>query len=171
MERDKNDLKDQIRTQIQQLVRERIDLFAAGSNAAAQTARAADGAMQSKSDTTQIQNSWLADGLARLAGESQAKLALLENQQAENNSQKVSDDSLVAVVDNKKSDQEIEWFFLSPAAAGGRIQLEDGRSISIISPQSPLGSNLLGKSEGDTVSYQVKGTTGRTQEFFIKSVV
>ena len=51
---------------------------------------------------------------------------------------------------------EVEWFFLAPAGGGTEVQHE-GATITVITPESPLGSQLLGSRAGG----QVKVPPGR----------
>jgi len=48
------------------------------------------------------------------------------------------------------------WYFLGPRAGGLEISL-DGRTVLVLTPQSPLGRELLGRREGDTVHVPGRG--------------
>lgn len=160
-------LKQLIRDQIRKQILASIDVYASGSKDAADTARKAEGAMQSKSDTTQIQNSWLADGLARLAADSHARLtALGEEESVEVSGNTAGKNSLLSLEDTIRNDTS--WYFISDAGGSSRVTLEDDTRIFVISPESPLGKNLIGKAEGDTVSFEVRG---KPQQFCVKSVI
>lgn len=43
------------------------------------------------------------------------------------------------------------WYFLGPRSGGLSVQV-DGRDILVVTPQSPLGRQLLGRQRGDPVS-------------------
>ena len=55
------------------------------------------------------------------------------------------------------SDDENLLFFLGIKGVSVRVQV-DGKEIQVITPQSPLGSELLGLHEGDTVDVKRSGT-------------
>jgi hypothetical protein len=57
---------------------------------------------------------------------------------------------LTALVTLETEDGSIRTVFLGPAAGGLKIE-EDGEEIIVITPGSPLGRALLGKSAGDRV--------------------
>lgn len=48
------------------------------------------------------------------------------------------------------------WYFLAPQGGGLRAVV-DGVEVQVITPQSPLGRELLGKSVGDVVEVRVAG--------------
>ena len=50
------------------------------------------------------------------------------------------------------------WYFLGPRAGGVEV-VADGRSILVVTPQSPLGRQLIGRRVGDTVQSAGRGGT------------
>ena len=62
--------------------------------------------------------------------------------------------SLVALQD---AQEQCQWLWLLPMAAGTRLQ-QNALRVQVISPQAPLGQALLGLQEGDEVSLQREGT-------------
>jgi len=48
------------------------------------------------------------------------------------------------------------WYFLAPQG-GGLCATVDGVEVHVITPQAPLGRELLGKSVGDVVEIRVQG--------------
>ena len=57
-----------------------------------------------------------------------------------------------------ESGDERTLYFVGPR--GGGLELEiDGRAVFVITPQSPLGRELLGKRVGDTVPLPRRGVT------------
>jgi len=53
-------------------------------------------------------------------------------------------------------DGAAHWYFLAPQGGGLRAVV-DGASVQVITPQSPLGRELLGKAVGDVVEVRVAG--------------
>jgi transcription elongation GreA/GreB family factor len=48
------------------------------------------------------------------------------------------------------------WYFLGPRAGGLELRIDD-REILVLTPQSPLGRQLLGKRVGDLVQMAGRG--------------
>ena len=70
-----------------------------------------------------------------------------------------------ALVEAEESGQ-IRWFFFFPLAAGAVVEIQ-GKRVSVIGQESPVGRALLGKAAGDTVEI----TAGReSREYEIVSV-
>ncbi len=53
------------------------------------------------------------------------------------------------------------WVFIGPQAGGLKTE-QDGKEITVITPHSPLGKNLIGKEVGETVTMK----TGNNQKEF-----
>jgi transcription elongation GreA/GreB family factor len=58
-------------------------------------------------------------------------------------------------------------YFLGPKNGGLEIQLKD-KEILLITPESPLGQQLLGKKVGDRIQLQLRGSG---QEYRVISVI
>lgn len=52
------------------------------------------------------------------------------------------------------------WYFLGPRAGGLEVSVE-GRSVLVVTPQSPLGRQLLGRRAGDEVPAPGRGAPQR----------
>ncbi|MFT3776128.1 MAG: GreA/GreB family elongation factor [Minicystis sp.] len=64
--------------------------------------------------------------------------------------------SAAALIALDQGDDESHWYFLAPQGGGLRAVIE-GVEVQVITPQAPLGKELLGKSVGDTVEIRVQG--------------
>lgn len=99
-------------------------------------------------DTRAIESSYLARGQARRVielGDAVASLSSLVLRDF-GDGQGVAVSALVELDDGTSS----RWYFL--ALAGGGVRLDwQGRQVSVLTPQSPLGRSLLGQTEGDVV--------------------
>jgi transcription elongation GreA/GreB family factor len=109
---------------------------------------------ENKYDTHSQEAAYLAEGQARLATEIEANLAVyaslpLPDFRPED---PVAVGALVAI----GSDEERTWYFLGPRAGGMELQL-GGHPVLVVTPQSPLGRQLVGKRIGDPIA----GTTPR----------
>jgi transcription elongation GreA/GreB family factor len=110
---------------------------------------------ESKYDTHSQEAAYLAEGQAKLAAEIEESLAhfstlLLPSFAPES---VIALGALVELGARGRS----SWYFLGPRAGGLELQL-DGRHILVLTPQSPLGRQLLGKRSGDIV--QMPGRAG-----------
>ena len=51
-----------------------------------------------------------------------------------------------------------QWLFLAPDAAGLKL-VQDGQTVTVITPRSPLGAALLGKQPEDEVLINIAGVS------------
>jgi transcription elongation GreA/GreB family factor len=103
---------------------------------------------ENKYDTHSQEAAYLAEGQARLAGEIEASIA----QYASLPLHEFASDSSIALgalVEVNAAGRRT-WYFLGPRAGGMELQL-DGHAVLVVTPQSPIGRQLLGKRVGDTV--------------------
>ena len=101
----------------------------------------AESKAEGKYDTLAIEENYLADGLTKQALAAAEAMAEIEKMPLRTFT---GDDPIVlgALVELKFSDAK-EWFFLSPSAGGTEVRL-DGTTVTVITPESPLGSQLIG---------------------------
>lgn len=104
-------------------------------------------------DTLAIEASYLAEGQSRRVDELHEAL---KNYQALNllNFNENRPIGLTALVQLSKDIQKHHWFFIGPAAGGFRCELL-ARKITVITPYSPMGLALLGKSQDDEVDIKL----------------
>jgi len=112
---------------------------------------------ESKYDTRSLETSYLASGQARLAVEAREALSRFKNLNMK--SFKQEDAIALSAFIEVRTDRETNYYFLGPSSGGLEIRQSD-KTIMVITPQSPIGSRLLGKKQGDTVTV----TLGRNQE-------
>ncbi|MBX3189132.1 MAG: GreA/GreB family elongation factor [Labilithrix sp.] len=60
-----------------------------------------------------------------------------------------------AVVTLRDDDDDEATYFMCPHGGGTRLSLE-GASVQVVTPQSPLGKALLGRTEGDVIELRAK---------------
>lgn len=113
---------------------------------------------ESKYDTRSLETSYLASGQARLAVEAQESLSRFKNLSLKS----FDPDDLIALsaVVEVLSKGKANYYFLGPSNGGLEVN-QQGKTIMIITPQSPLGKSLMGKKQGDSFEVQI----GRNQEF------
>jgi transcription elongation GreA/GreB family factor len=106
---------------------------------------------ENKYDTRGLEASYLARGQSRQAAEvGQALVQFRALPLGETASVEVG--ALVQLT----AGRDVTWYFLGPRAGGLEVTVE-GQEITVITPQSPLGSQLLGRREGDRISLNLGG--------------
>lgn len=103
---------------------------------------------ESKYDTHSQEAAYLAEGQARLAAEIEAGIALYTSLPLPD----FMDNDAVALgaVVELRAAERSSWYFLGPRAGGLELS-ENEKKILVLTPQSPLGRQLLGKRIGDVV--------------------
>lgn len=101
---------------------------------------------KSKYDTLAIEENYLADGLARMALASAQAIEALEglHLRAFENNEPINQGALIEL----EFPGAKEWFFLAPAGGGTEVS-HGGVTITVITPESPLGAQLMGAVTGD----------------------
>ena len=120
---------------------------AGASEEAASYASDEESKAESKWDTQGLEASYLAAGQAgqaRVIAEAiQSLQSFLLNMQTD--SKIISAGTLVECDLNGFND----WFFLSPKGGGIAVKI-DGTEVTVITPQSPIGQQILGKEKGSS---------------------
>ena len=100
---------------------------------------------KSKYDTLAIEENYLADGLARMALASAQAIEALEslNLREFANNEPINTGALIEL----EFPGAREWFFLAPAGGGTEVS-HDNVTITVITPESPLGAQLMGAVTG-----------------------
>jgi len=110
---------------------------------------------ESKYDTRGLEASYLARGQSRQAAEIEAAIAEFEKLDARPfvNGAGIDIGALVEL----EHGGENSLYFIGPRAGGTEI-IHDKKEILVITPQSPLGEQLLGKKQGDQLQLTLGGT-------------
>ena len=150
----KSHLRDAILQQLQQeLTRQTKAAEASRDEAISEESRA-----ENKWDTHSQEAAYLAEGQARLAAEIGASIELYATLPLPD----FTPDDAVALgalveLDSSAAGKRA-WYFLGPRAGGLELEV-DGRPILVLTPQSPLGRQLLGKRAGDVVPSALRGAS------------
>ena len=101
---------------------------------------------ENKYDTRGLEASYLARGQSKQAAELEAAIAEYEKLGV----RKFADGDAIAVgaLVELEHGGENSYYFLGPRAGGTEV-VHDRKEILVITPQSPLGEQLLGKKQGD----------------------
>ncbi len=108
---------------------------------------------ENKYDTHSQEAAYLAEGQARLAAEIESSLALYAALPLPDFAP-ADPIALGAVVE--VSGATSMWYFLGPRGGGMQLALE-GREIFVVTPQSPVGRQLMGRRTGETVTTPGRG--------------
>ncbi len=107
-------------------------------------------------DTRALEASYLAAGQAARVGELETAAKILAGLELRDIG-KTTPIQSSAVVTLEEDDDVRTMFFVSPYGGGVRLDL-DGVSVQVVTPQSPLGKALLGRTHGDVI--ELRGKSG-----------
>ncbi len=112
---------------------------------------------EDKYDTRGLEASYLAIGQSKQAEETALALQQFQSLTLRDFApgEPVSLGALVVLEGKGKN-----YYFIGPRAGGTEVQ-HDGRAVLVITPQSPLGRQLVGKIQGDAVQLELGG--GRSE--------
>ncbi len=109
---------------------------------------------ESKYDTRGLEASYLARGQSKQAAEIEAAIAEFEKLSVK---KFCPEDSIsVGALVELENGGENFFYFIGPRAGGTEV-LHDKQEILVITPQSPLGEQLLGKKAGDHLQLTLGG--------------
>jgi len=111
---------------------------------------------ENKYDTRGLEAAYLAGGQARQAREILDSIKIYESLAVKEFAPGEPID-LTALVE-LDSDGARGWYFIGPRHGGLEVTFQ-GREITVITPQSPLGQNLMGKTAGQRWSTKAGGST------------
>jgi transcription elongation GreA/GreB family factor len=115
---------------------------------------------RNKYDTRGLEASYLAHGQSRQAAEIQAAIAAFEKLDA----RKFGADEPIEVGAFVELDlnRETTAYFIGPRAGGMEV-FHDKREVTVITPQSPLGEQLVGRKQGDVLQLKLGGAQNQFQ--------
>ncbi|MBL9214550.1 MAG: GreA/GreB family elongation factor [Opitutaceae bacterium] len=118
---------------------------------------------EDKYDTRSLEASYLAHGQSKAAEEAAQAVAQFQALGARDFAagEPVSLGALVTLTGRGRP-----AYFVGPRAGGTEVEA-DGRPVLVITPQSPLGRQLVGRRQGEAVRLEVNG---RREELRIESV-
>ena len=142
-----------MKQQIKDQLLEQLTLALKNCELAAENARLASiddqSVAETQYDTLAIEASYLAEGHSRRVSELKLCIELISKLSINDDSSVIVKGSLVTL----EQHEDIQYF-VAPAAAGYQLKIAD-KNIIVITPQSPLGSFLLGKQVGDEVNITI----------------
>lgn len=130
-----------------------LDMIRRAAQTAYEAATAEENIAENKYDTLSLEASYLATGQARRMEEiRQARSAYQQLSLRDYDAQRGIQVSNLVLLEDQ--DGRRQWLFLGPEAAGLKIGEGDGL-VTVITPRSPLGQQLLGKFEEDELNLVV----------------
>ena len=115
---------------------------------------------ENKYDTRGLEASYLARGQSKQAAELEAAIAEFEKLDAKKFA--AGDAIAVGALVELEHGGEKSIYFIGPRAGGTEV-LHDKKEILVITPQSPLGEQLLGKKSGDQPQLNFGGARQATK--------
>jgi transcription elongation GreA/GreB family factor len=136
-----------------QLERE-LELYGQSARAAHAEATHEQSKAENKYDTRGLEASYLAHGQSKQAAET-------EQARQQFTSLAIRDFAPGDAIDlgalvELELGKERSWYFVGPRAGGTEVE-QNGTAVLIITPQSPLGAQLLGRKEGERLKIKVGG--------------
>jgi transcription elongation GreA/GreB family factor len=135
--------KEKVLTLIKKQLDEKYVVAKAAVKEAYSSATDGENIAENKYDTTGLEASYLVQGQARRLEELEMSISAFRQMKTEE-STKVYLGSLIKVEENKKE----SFLFIGPQAGGLKVAFED-TEVLVITPYSPIGKILCGKSQGD----------------------
>jgi transcription elongation GreA/GreB family factor len=141
--------KSDLRAAILQQLRDELALQLRAAQLARDEATDEESRARSKYDTHSQEAAYLAQGQARLAAEVEKSL---ESYTALPLADFAPTDAIAlgALVELEVGAGKRNWYFVGPRAGGLEVPFGDGTML-VVTPQSPLGRQLLGRHAGDVV--------------------
>jgi transcription elongation GreA/GreB family factor len=124
---------------------------------AAEAATHAEAKPENDKDTRALEASYLAAGQAERVRELESALKLLVGLELRDIGKTTPICASAVITLEDVTARATTTFFMSPHGGGVRLDL-DGASVQVVTPQSPLGKALLGRTHGD--SFELRGKAG-----------
>jgi len=136
-------------------LRSELELLAKAAQAAHLEATHESSKAENKYDTRGLEASYLAAGQSRQANE--AALAIDELRKLSLRPFTAEDEIDVGAIIETANKREKNFYFILPRAGGTEVNF-DSCEILVITPQSPLGQQLVGRKQGEKLKVVVAGT-------------
>ena len=139
---------------IKQLASE-LELYMKAANAARYEATHEQSKAENKYDTRGLEASYLARGQSKQAAEIAQAIEEFEALPIREFGPKDAID--VGALVQIETKREISIYFIGPRAGGTEVE-HDKKEILVITPQSPLGQQLVGRRQGDKLQIEIAGS-------------
>jgi hypothetical protein len=138
--------KQELLTRIVSRLQSELELLTRAALATHAEATDEENKAEDKYDTRGLEASYLAHGQSKAAEEAALAVAQFQSLPLRDyaSSEPIGLGALVSLSDGSR-------YFIGPRSGGTEVELEDGM-VMVITPQSPLGRELVGRRRGDKVS-------------------
>lgn len=136
-------------------LREELEGYARSAKAAREYAADDQSKAENKYDTRGLESSYLANGQSRQAAEVMQAMQQYESLVVRDFAPEESI-HIGALVDLERKGERLVYF-LGPSAGGTEMESE-GRAVLVITPQSPIGRQLIGRKRGERLQIQFGGS-------------
>lgn len=139
-------------------LREELEAYFNAARIAHEEATHEQSKAENKYDTRGLEASYLAHGQSRQAAELEVAIATFEQMDGRpfGRREQIGVGALVELEHGGKG-----TFYFVASRAGGLEIMHEKREVMVITPQSPLGAQLQGKSEGDLLQLTVGGARNK----------
>lgn len=137
---------------------EELQTYLNAANASRAEATHESSKAENKYDTRGLEASYLARGQSRQIAELEA--AVIEFRKLGIREFTAGDAIDVGALVELQQGKECTFYFIGPRAGGTEVEF-DGHEILVITPQSPLGSQLVGKKQGEVLKLTLPGSQNR----------
>ena len=142
-----------------------LELLAKAARAAHSEATHESSKAENKYDTRGLEASYLARGQSRQAAE--VAQAIEDFQKLPVRGFAATDEIDAGALVELAGKREHSFYFIAPRGGGTEVTLND-QEVLVITPQSPLGQQLVGRKQGDKIKLAI---AGNTNEFRVASVL
>ena len=157
--------KQAILNQIIAQLDKELESYARSARAAHAEATDEQNKAENKYDTRGLEASYLARGQSKQAAETLEARQHYETLAVREFGPKDPID--IGALLETESNGERSWYFVGPRAGGTEV-IEDGHTVLVITPQSPLGRQLMGKAQGERLKIEIGG---RREDCRISSIL
>ncbi len=131
-----------------------LESYARSARAAFEEATDEQNKAENKYDTRSLEASYLARGQSLQMAETADSRQQFDQLVAREFGPKEPID--IGALVEVESATESSWYFIGPRAGGTEV-IEDGKSVLVLTPQSPLGRQLQGKKQGERLQIEIGG--------------
>ncbi|HMP90790.1 MAG TPA: transcription elongation factor GreAB [Kiritimatiellia bacterium] len=132
----------------------KVSMHMSAAKAAHEEATHEENVAEDKYDTRGLEASYLAAGQAKQTVEMAAAVHDYSSLFVKKFTEKDPID--VSALVELKSGKEKQLYFIGPSAGGLEVEFE-GRTVLILTPQSPLGGQMMGRKKGDKLKIKIAG--------------
>lgn len=146
--------KNRLLKEIIALLDEELELYAKSARAAHEEATHEQSKAENKYDTRGLEASYLARGQSIQAEETREAREYFARMEPREFAPGEGIDLGALVELTMQPGNETALYFIGPKAGGTEVRSEEGRTILVITPHSPLGRLLQGRKAGDRVTLE-----------------